>query len=49
MTVDSPGTITLPNSGQPGTAFDLGGAITINSSTAEGTYEGTFNVTVDYQ
>ena len=49
MTVDNPGTITLPNSGQPGTAFALGGAITVNSSTAEGSYEGTFNVTVDYQ
>ena len=48
LTVDSPGTITLPNSGQPGVAFSLGGSINLNSTTAEGVYAGTFNVTVDY-
>ena len=49
MIVDSPGTVDLPNSGNPGMEFTLGGAITVNSSTAEGSYEGTFDVTVDYQ
>ncbi len=49
MTVDSPGTLTIPNSGQPGTIFALGGAITVSPSTTGGTYAGTFNVTVDYQ
>ena len=48
LTVDSPGTITLPNSGQPGVPFSLGGSINLNSTTAEGVYAGTFNVTVDY-
>lgn len=48
MTVDSPGTITLPNSGQQGVIFSLGGSIDLASDTAEGVYAGTFNVTVDY-
>ena len=28
--------------------FSIGGAVTLNSTTAAGTYVGTFNVTVDY-
>jgi hypothetical protein len=48
LVVDSPGTVALPNSGNPGVTFSLGGAITLNSTTAGGTYAGTFNVTVDY-
>jgi hypothetical protein len=48
LTVDSPGTITMPNSGQQGVAFFLGGSINLSSATAEGVYAGTFNVTVDY-
>ena len=48
LTIDSPGTVTLPNSGSPGVAFALGGAITLSSATAAGLYSGTFNVTVDY-
>lgn len=48
LTVDSPGTITFPNSGTQGIDFQLGGAITIDSNVAPGTYQGTFNVTVDY-
>jgi hypothetical protein len=48
MTVDSPGTILLTNSGFPGINFSLGGSVTLNSTTSGGTYVGTFNVTVDY-
>ena len=48
LTVDKPGTITMPNSGQQGVAFSLGGSINLSSTTAEGVYAGTFNVTVDY-
>ena len=48
MTVDSPGTVLLTNSGFPGVDFSLGGSVTLNSTTAAGTYVGTFNVTVDY-
>ncbi|MFP5328890.1 MAG: DUF4402 domain-containing protein [Alphaproteobacteria bacterium] len=49
LVVDSPGSVYLPNSGAPGTNFNLGGSLTLNSTTAAGTYVGTFNVSVEYQ
>jgi hypothetical protein len=48
LTVDSPGSVPIPNSGQPGVDFALGGSISVSSTTAGGVYSGTFNVTVDY-
>jgi hypothetical protein len=48
LTIDAPATVTLPNSGQPGTIFSIGGAVTLSSTTASGVYSGTLNVTVDY-
>ena len=48
MTVSSPGTVTLTSSGAPGNDFNLGGSITVDSTTGDGVYSGTFNVTVDY-
>ena len=48
LVVDSPGTVTFPNSGNQGVTFAIGGAITVNSTTSGGLYSGTFNVTVDY-
>jgi len=48
LVVDSPTSITLNNSGKPGSNFSIGGSITLNSSTAAGTYAGTFNVTINY-
>jgi hypothetical protein len=48
LVVDSPGTVTFPNSGNQGITFSLGGEVTIDSTTAGGLYSGTFNVTVDY-
>ena len=48
LVVDSPGTVALTNSGNPGVDFSLGGSISLSSSTAGGVYSGTFNVTVDY-
>ena len=48
LTVDRPATITMPNSGQQGVVFALGGSINLSSTTADGVYAGTFNVTVDY-
>jgi uncharacterized protein DUF4402 len=48
LVVDSPGTVLLTNSGNPGLNFSLGGSISVSSSTAGGVYSGTFNVTVDY-
>jgi hypothetical protein len=48
LVIDSPGTVTLTSSGVPGVDFALGGSVTLNSTTAEGLYIGSFNVTVDY-
>ena len=48
LTVDGPGTVSLGNSGVPGLVFDVGGSITVSSSTPDGTYSGTLNVTVNY-
>ena len=41
-------TVTLTSSGSPGNDFNLGGSITVASTTGDGVYSGTFNVTVDY-
>jgi hypothetical protein len=49
LTIDNPGQATLPNSGNQGVNFNLGGSVTLSSTTAGGTYIGTINVTVDYQ
>lgn len=46
---DAPSSIRLPNSGSQGTNFPIGGAITLSSTTADGTYVGTFQVTAEYQ
>jgi hypothetical protein len=48
LTVDNPGTVNLSNSGATGLTFDLGGQITVASNTPDGTYLGTFDVTVNY-
>jgi hypothetical protein len=48
LTVDNPGTLSLGNSGALGLTFGLGGSITVASTTTDGTYSGTFNVTVNY-
>ena len=48
MIVDSPATVSLTNSGAKGVDFPLGGSIKLDSTTADGIYAGTFNVTVDY-
>ena len=49
MILDSPGQLTLTSSGEPGNTFNLGGSITLSSTTAPGSYSGTLAVTVDYQ
>lgn len=49
LTIDSPGQVTLPNSGNQGVTFGIGGSVTLNSTTPSGTYKGTINVTVNYQ
>jgi Domain of unknown function (DUF4402) len=49
LTIDNPGQVTVPNSGNQGSNFNIGGSVTLSSSTPGGTYRGTINVTVDYQ
>lgn len=49
LAIDAPATIAIPNSGNKGLNFGVGGSITLSSTTATGTYSGTLNVTVDYQ
>lgn len=49
LVVDSPGTLTLTNSGVQGQDFPIGGSVTVDSTTADGTYVGTFEVTAEYQ
>jgi hypothetical protein len=48
LTTNSPGTVNLGNSGSTGLTFGVGGSISVNSTTPDGTYAGTFNVTVNY-
>ena len=48
LTVNAPSSLTLANSGFPGSNFSIGGSVTLSSGTPAGTYVGTFNVTVDY-
>lgn len=42
-------TVTLTNSGAPGTDFNVGGSITFADTVTDGVYTGTFAVTADYQ
>jgi hypothetical protein len=48
LDVDAPATVNLGNSGNAGTNFPIGGAITVSGATVEGTYVGDFDVTVNY-
>ena len=48
FTPAAPATVTLTNSGAPGTDFNVGGSIAI-PSTADGTYVGNIEVIADYQ
>jgi hypothetical protein len=49
VTLDVPGTVTLPNSGTTGVDFKVGGNFNVDSTTIDGVYSGEMNVTVDYQ
>jgi len=49
LVTDGPGQVTLPNSGNQGVVFNIGGSITVSSTTPSGTYKGTIDVTVNYQ
>ena len=45
----APASVTLTNSGHPGTDFNVGGSIAIPSTVKDGVYVGTVEVTVQYQ
>ena len=45
----APTSLTLTNSGAPGSPFSFGGSITLASTTADGDYTADIAVTVDYQ
>ena len=49
FTADGPASITLANSGAPGSNFDIGGSLTISPTLVGGVYSGTMTVTADYQ
>jgi hypothetical protein len=49
LTPDHNTTVTLANSGAPGTNFFVGGSLSIPSTTSDGVYTGTFALTADYQ
>jgi spore coat protein U-like protein len=44
-----PASVTLTNSGHPGSDFNVGGSIAIPATTTDGVYVGTVEVTVQYQ
>jgi len=44
-----PASVTLPNAGNTGVNFDIGGDIDVVPATVDGTYTGNIDVTVDYQ
>jgi spore coat protein U-like protein len=48
LTLDKPSSVTIPNSGNQGVLFAIGGRVTLSSTTPGGLYSGTLNVTVDY-
>jgi hypothetical protein len=48
LVTSAPASVALGNSGSVGLEFGVGGAITVDSTTADGTYSGTLNVTVNY-
>jgi len=48
LDIQAPSTVTLLNSGNPGTPFYVGGSLTVTDATEDGVYQGTFNVTANY-
>ena len=49
LTVDAPATVLLPNSGNSGVDFDIGGSVVFTEAAPDDLYTGDFNVTADYQ
>lgn len=49
FTPSAPASVTLTSSGVPGNDFNVGGRIDLPAATTGGTYQGTIQITVDYQ
>jgi hypothetical protein len=49
FTPDAPASITLTNSGAPGTDVDVGGTLSVSGSIPGGLYSGTMTITAEYQ
>lgn len=49
FTANGPASLTLTNSGAPGTDIDVGGSLTISPTLIGGVYSGAMTVTADYQ
>ena len=49
LTVDAPPSVNLGANGNSGYTFYIGGSVTVDDTTADGLYEGTFTVSADYQ
>jgi Domain of unknown function (DUF4402) len=49
FTPDVAGSVTMTNSGAPGTDVDIGGTLTVNGAIPGGLYSGTLTITADYQ
>jgi len=49
LTADAPTTINLGPNGNTGVTFSIGGSVDVTDTTVDGVYEGTFDVSVDYE
>lgn len=49
LTPSFPSTVTIDNSGNPGSLFEVGGSFVIGSATVDGVYSGTIDIQVSYQ
>lgn len=49
LSVDGPASLAVPNSGNQGLDFDVGGSLIVSSALVGGVYTGTMTVTADYQ
>lgn len=49
LTVDAPTVVNIGATGNAGYTFDIGGSIPVSDTTAEGVYQGTFDVSADYE
>ncbi len=49
LTLSYPSSVTVDNSGNPGSLFEVGGSLPFTSTMADGIYTGTIDIQVAYQ